>query len=96
MSKHIRFKIVSHRVREGTKAVEILFEDAVVATMYPGRGNEVCIVSAHFEGDIGENGLPKGITFDSGKGSLIPIPVLTFTFEPKPYKIEHGEIVKQK
>jgi hypothetical protein len=81
LAKHLaseRFDTVKDR-----ELVEIVLDGVVVAAIY-SRDDAVRLVSAHI----------KDHKYDSGEGSVLPIPCHEFTFDPQPYRIEGGKLVR--
>lgn len=91
----VTFRIVPHSIRRDIQVVEVLLDGAVCATITPGDDASIRLMSAHIENSSTDKGLPSGITFDSKRGSSLPIPILTVRFRPRPYRIEGGEIVPE-
>jgi len=80
----ISFRVKEHMLRPGVQILEILAGGEVCGVIYPGEGKSITLVSAHF----------AGMKCASGAGSIFPIPSVSVAFNPSPYKIEAGKIVK--
>lgn len=80
----IQFRVVPHSIRPGAQVAEILLDGEMVATVYPDGQKGIKLVSAHME----------GVKQDDGIGSFPPIPAVLISFDPQPYTIEGGRIVK--
>ena len=80
----ITFQIRLHDTRSGVEVVEILLDGQMVATIYPCGDKSVRLVSAHF-GEVKQ---------DDGSTSVLPIPLILISFDPQPYTIEGGRLVK--
>lgn len=89
----ISFRIAKHSIRPGTRLIEILLNDNVVATIYSDTERDgIVVVSAHFfEKDIPED-FDGEVIEDNGEGSFPPIPSVKITFRPRRYVIRHGKI----
>lgn len=84
----IAFRITHHAVRRGIEIVEILYNGEVCAVMYPKLEEDgIKITSAHFD-------LTRGVRVVSNEGEKLPIPEIFVTFEPRPFRIEDGKIVR--
>jgi hypothetical protein len=81
---HVTFRVDEHSHRSGTEVMEILIDGVAVATVSPGDGKSVRIISAHM----------KSVTEISGEGSLMPIPAVLIEFDPRPWSIEGGKLVR--
>jgi len=91
----ITFKTSEHTHRPNTQIVQILFDGKVVGAIYPEGDKGVKIVSAHFKGTaVKGQTVQQHVVFDEGVSSTIPIPSISMTFEPAPYEIKDGRIVR--
>jgi hypothetical protein len=81
-------------LRLNTEAVEILVNGRVAGVIYPLDPRGIRIVSAH----IGETTKDKEFSGEvveyDGTSSWPPIPSVNIRFDPSPYRIEGGRIVK--
>lgn len=93
----LTFRITSHAIKSGVSIVEILLNGQVVGVMYPEGDKGIKIVSAHFKG-VGVEGqtIQEHVSIDNATGALLPIPAISLLFEPGPYRVEGGKIVRIK
>jgi hypothetical protein len=70
----------------GKEIVEVLCDGEVCAAIYPAEANTIRIVSAHM----------TTTAIEDGRNSKPPIPAVAITFEPEPYVIQHGSIIRQR
>lgn len=79
------FRIAWHSLT-GCRIVEVLLDNGVVATIYPKDYRGIRLVSPHVDGQ------PE---LDDGIGETLPIPTITINFDPRPYRIKNGRLVKE-
>ena len=79
----ISFRLAKHSAKP-VQIVEILLQGAVVGVIYPATEG-IKIVSAHME----------KIFSNDGVGQFPPIPSMEIVFNPRPYRIEGGRLVKE-
>ncbi len=92
--KGIEFRIAENKERPGSKLVEILLHGNFCAALYPQPDNSLKLISAHFAGDLVDEGFPDGVTMDNGT-DYPPIPAVVIRLDPRPYTIGHTKIVRQ-
>ena len=80
----VTFRVKPHSVKSGVQVAEILIDGGMVATIYPDGEKGIKLVSAHME----------EVVQDDGSTSLPPVPHVFIRFDPQPYAIEGGRIVK--
>lgn len=80
----IQFRVMPHSRRPGVQIAELLLDGQMVATIYPDGEKGIKLVSAHME----------KVQQDDGSISNPPIPHVLISFDPQPYTIEGGRIVK--
>lgn len=80
----VTFEVKPHSIKPGVQVAEILIDGEMVATIYPDGEKGVKLVSAHME----------KVVQDDGSKSVPSIPAVLITFDPQPYTIEGGRIVK--
>lgn len=80
----ISFRAQKHVVDHST-VIEILWHGVPCAVMYP-MPKGVKIISAHIDGEV---------VTDNGEPNM-PIPAVHINFDPGPYSIEGGKIVKHR
>lgn len=80
----INFRLVEYSIREGVRVVEIMTDGVFSAAIYPDGEKGIKIVSAHFD----------DIKIDSGEEKFLQIPSVNIKFNPVPYAIIDGRIVK--
>jgi hypothetical protein len=92
----VSFRLAGHAADPQLQVVEVLVDGAVVAAIYPDPDRKgIKIVSAHIGGGTqGEHGLPAGVVYDDGSRTQPPIPAVEVRFDPRPWKIEGGKVVK--
>jgi len=79
----ISFRLAQHTSRD-IEVVEVLCDGEVCGTIYPIEDSRMVLVSAHI----------RGVLHEDGTQSNPPIPTLLVDFNPEPYEIRHGRIVK--
>ena len=90
----ISFRIAKNTERPGFELVEILLDGKFCAAIYPQPDKSIKLVSAHFAGDLVENGFPDGVVMDNGNTDFPPIPAVIIRFNPRPYTITRNGIVR--
>ena len=80
----VTFEVREHSLKRGVSIVEIKMEGEVVAAIYPDEPKGIKVVSAHI----------KQVQQDDGARSIPPIPAVLIKFDPQPYEIRRGRIVK--
>ena len=80
----VDFALDIHHITGGV-VVEVLVDGEVAAVIYPEKDKGIKIVSAHIQ----------KIVEDSGTKEVPPIPSVLVTFDPKPYSIVHGRLVRR-
>ena len=80
----ISFRVTPHGIRPGVQVAEVLLNGEMVAAIYPDGVNGIKLVSAHME----------KVTQSDGVGDIPPIPDIRITFDPQPYTIEGGRIIR--
>ena len=78
----ISFRIAGHQLRPAHQIVEVLLDGHVVAVIYPSE-DSIGIISAHM----------ANVSQSDGSGENPPIPSVSITFKPRPYRIEGGKLV---
>lgn len=74
--------------------VEILVDGKVAGVIYPSGEKGIKIVSAHISGTSTEDGFAGEVAEDDGTESFPPIPAVLISFNPSPYEIKGGRIVR--
>lgn len=88
----IRFRISHHHIW-GYEIVEVLDNDGqFLASILPSTENVITIMSAHLLG-AAERDVRSFVGYDYGTRER-PIPSIELTFNPGPYRIENGRIVR--
>lgn len=80
----VTFRLAPHFSTSSVKVVEILLDGAVCGVIYP-RERGIEVVSAHI----------AAIDQSTGEGTWPPIPSVEISFDPRPYRIVGGRIVKE-
>ena len=80
----LEFRVVPHSGRLGVPVGQILLDGEMIASIYPDGEKGIKIVSAHM----------KEVQQDDGSTSVPPIPHVSIIFDPQPYAIEGGRIVR--
>jgi len=80
----VTFEVRPHSRKSGVRVVEILVDGEMAAVIYADGEKGIKLVSAHM----------KEVVQDDGSNSVPPIPTILITFDPQPYAIEDGRIVK--
>lgn len=90
----VSFVVEAHPRRPDVQVVGVWIDGVRCAAITPGETDEatIRITSAHFKGDRGDQELPTGVTMVPP--TAIPIPMLRIDFEPRPYKIEDGKLIR--
>jgi len=89
----ISFRIAKHSIRPGTKLIEILLNNNVVATIYSDTERDgIIVTSAHFFKKDVPRDFDGEVIEDNGEDSFPPIPSVKITFKPRRYVIRHGKI----
>lgn len=78
----------------GRDIVEILIDRKVVGVIYPKEEKGIKIVSAHISASKAEKGFVGEVIEDDGSQSFPPIPAVLIDFNPSPYEIKDGKIVR--
>lgn len=81
----VEFQVRQHDFKSGVQVIEILVDGEMVAILYPEGEKGVKLVSAHME----------EVVEDDGTESIPPIPAIWVRFNPRPYTIEHGKLVRK-
>ena len=81
----VEFRLRPYSLILGTRIVEILIDGETIASIYTDGENGIIFVSAHI----------KDVVRDDESKKIPPIPVILIDFDPQPYTIEDGKIVKQ-
>ena len=89
----IRFRIVKNSFTR-QDIVEVLVDGKVAGVIYPFGEKGIKIVSAHIVGTIVEENFAGEVVKDDGTESFPPIPAVLINFNPSPYDIEGGRIVR--
>lgn len=90
----VTFRLTEHSVHKDTKIVEVLVDGKVAGVMYPHENKGIKIVSAHIEEKTVDKDFAGEVTTDDGIANWLPIPSVTIRFNPSPYTIVGGRIVK--
>jgi len=89
----ITFRKKPHRYRAGIEIVEVLEDNEVIGAIYPTEDG-IKIVSAHIsKNTVDKDFAGEAIAFDNPT-SFPPIPSVNIAFEPGPYEIRGGKVVK--
>lgn len=80
----VDFRIAEHS-HTGSRIVEVLLDGNVVAVIYPEDYRGIKLVSAHIDGQP---------DYDDGIGRVPPIPMITVNFDPRPYRIQGGLLIR--
>jgi hypothetical protein len=85
----ISFRIAPHSTRP-VNIVEVLDDGGVIATIVPTDSAKstisLTVISAHM----------RTVVHDDGRRSNPPIPAVTVTFDPEPYEIKFGAIIRMR
>ncbi len=87
----ITFRPAQHSVFS-VGIVEVLLDGNVIAVIYPSDKG-IRIVSAHFESSRGDELTPT-VEVNNGKADFPPIPSIAVQFDPQPYHITQGKLVR--
>ena len=79
------FRLTKHS-ETGDTIAEILLDGNVVAAIYPVDYRGIKLISPHM------NNPPD---YDDGIGVIPPIPVLNISFDPRPYRIQGGVLIRE-
>ncbi|GEM_PF-1714917 len=79
------FRLAKHG-QTGDIITEILLDGAVVAVMYPHDYRDIKIVSAH---------MVSSPNYNDGIGVIPPIPAVNISFDPRPYRIQGGVLIRE-
>jgi hypothetical protein len=82
-ASRIGFRLAKHAKRE-VEIVEVLCDGEVCAAIYPAQDSKMLLVSAHI----------RALMHDDGSAGAPPIPSILVEFNPEPYEISYGRIVK--
>jgi len=92
----IDFRVVPHSLIPSVKIVEILESGMVIGCICPEEEKSIRVVSAHFAESSTDEGFAGAVVEDDGSDSPLPIPAHIIRFEPSPWTIEGGRVVKSK
>ena len=92
----ISFRVTPHSQGTGTHVVEILENGEVIGAIYPEGDRGIKLVSVHVSESSADKNFTGTVVEDDGSGSWPPIPAYHVAFEPSPWFIEGGRIVKMK
>ena len=93
----LQFRIKPHNVLRGTSMVEVIVDGEFAGGIYPDGDNGVIIISAHMEDMEIDEHFDGEVVYDDGSEILvgnIGMPQISITFNPGPYSIIDGRIVK--
>lgn len=79
----ITFRVMKHTVKPNQDLVEVLWDGIPCAAIYPTEKG-IKLVSAHIHGEIKIE----------DQSVLIPIPAVHINFDPQPYSIVDGKLIK--
>jgi len=85
MTGPIEFRLAPHSIKPAIQIVEVLLDGKVVAAIYPDAFQSCKIISAHM----------RNIEFDDGRANEPPLPSVTILFEPREYRIEGDQIIRE-
>lgn len=89
----VSFRLAEHSIYPGVQVVEVLVGGEVVGAIYPRGDKGIMLVSAHIESKEIEEGF-TGEVIEDARRVWPPIPALVITFNPSPYTIRGGKVVK--
>lgn len=90
----VDFRIKPHSIYPNIRVVEILIDGKVAAMIYPLGEKGIKLVSAHIEETAKEEGFVGEVIEDDGSRTWPSIPAVLVTFNPSPYVIIGGKIIK--
>lgn len=90
----IEFRLAPHNINTSVNIVEILVDGMVCGVIYPEEPKGIKVVSAHIKETTTENDFTGQVIEDNGSTSWPPIPSVSIRFEPSPYFISGGKIVR--
>jgi predicted RNA-binding Zn-ribbon protein involved in translation (DUF1610 family) len=90
------FRVSEHTIRPGVQVLEILHDGMVCGILVPHDDypNVVRLISAHLLGAGESEGVAPHIIISDNIGERAPIPTVAFIFDPGPYIIDGGRIVR--
>lgn len=84
----INFTLRPHGLKPGVWTTEVLLDGEMVAIIYPDEDRGIKIISAHIDG-------AHGVVEDDGTGDQPPIPHVSMRFDPRPYTITDGKLIRE-
>ena len=89
----VSFRLAEHSIHRGVQIVEILVDGETAVAIYPRGDKGIMLVSAHIEDKETEEGF-VGEVVEDARRVWPPIPAFVITFNPSPYTIRGGKVVK--
>ncbi|MBI2624673.1 hypothetical protein HYW67_04305 [Candidatus Parcubacteria bacterium] len=89
----VTFRLAAHRVKPDIQIVEVLIDGVVGGVIYPAGEREIILASAHVSEKRLEEGFVGEVREDE-RGLWPPIPAWFVRFDPSPYEIRGGKVVK--
>lgn len=80
----LKFSIAQHKHIPGVLLVEVHDESGCIAAIYPSGEKGLKLVSAHI----------SKTEVEDGSGTVPPIPSVMIEFDPQPWEIRDGKLVK--
>lgn len=84
MPNNVTFKISRHESKP-VDVVEVMIDGNTCCTIYPGE-NFITVLSAHF--------VPDRIWLNENEDRQPPIPQIDIVFDPRPFEIIDGKLVR--
>lgn len=77
----VEFNIRPHDITPGVNVVDVLIDGVMAAVIFPDSSNRIKLMSAHIA--------------DAQMFEGDPVPAITVEFNPRPYEIIDGRIVRK-
>ena len=90
----VSFRLARHSILPGASIVEILVDGEVAGVVYPAGEKAVRVISAHIKKVDKKEGFSGEVVEKDGTGNWPPIPHVEIQFDPSPYVISGGRIVR--
>ena len=90
----ISFRLAKHTILPGVSMVEILVDGETAGVVYPAGEKGVRVISAHIKETETEEDFSGEVIENDGTGNWPPIPHVEIQFDPSPYVISGGRVVR--
>ena len=90
----ISFRLAKHTILPGVSMVEILVDGEMAGVVYPAGEKGVRVISAHIRETKTEEEFFGEVIENDGSGNWPPIPHVEIQFDPSPYVISGGRVVR--